>query len=250
MVRRRQRERSVWEVVLPDAAKLWPDGLRRIDQLIDDEALVEVIAEALEQRWGQSRRRGRPGTPAEVVLRMLVLKHLYRWSYAELEQEVRANLVYRAFARISCDAVPDATTILKIAQALGPTVIERLHRRVVDLARAAGVVKGRRMRVDTTVIETPVHYPTDSSLLIDGVRVVTRTLKRIETLIGHGRRAVRNRMRSVTRRGLDIMYQARSPKTRDGLIRSYRHLLAITRAVLRDADTMGRRVAQHGRRRR
>src|SRR3989442_1666455 len=101
MVRRRQRERSVWEVVLPDADKLWPDALRRIDQLIDDEALVEVIAEALERRWAQSRRRGRPGTPAEVVLRMLVLKHLYRWSYAELEQEVRANLVHRAFARIS-----------------------------------------------------------------------------------------------------------------------------------------------------
>ena len=244
MVRRRQRDRSVWEVVLPDADKLWPDALRRIDQLIDDEALVEVIAEALERRWAQSRRRGRPGTPAEVVLRMLVLKHFYRWSYAELEQEVRANLVYRAFARISCDAVPDAKTILKIAKVLGPAVIERLHRRVVDLARVAGVVKGRRMRVDTTVIETPVHYPTDSSLLADGVRVVTRTLKRIETLIGHGRRAVRNRMRSVTRRGLDIMYQARSPKTRDGLVRSYRHLLAITRAVLRDADTVGRRVAQ------
>ncbi len=58
MVRRRQRERSVWEVILPDADKLWPDALRRIDQLIDDEALVEVIAEALERRWTHSRRRG------------------------------------------------------------------------------------------------------------------------------------------------------------------------------------------------
>ena len=91
MVRRRQRERSVWDVVLPDADKLWPDALRRIDRLIDDEALVEGVAEALERRWPQSRRRGRTGTPAEVVMRMLVLKHLYRWSYAELEHEVRAN---------------------------------------------------------------------------------------------------------------------------------------------------------------
>ena len=73
MVRRRQRERSVWEVVLPDASKLWPAALRRIDQLIDDEALVEVIAAALERRYPKSRRRGRPGTPAEVVLRMLIL---------------------------------------------------------------------------------------------------------------------------------------------------------------------------------
>ncbi len=78
MVRRRQRDRSVWEVVLLDADKLWPDALRPIDQLIDDEALGEGIAEALERRWAQSCRRGRPGTPAEVVLRMLVQKHLYR----------------------------------------------------------------------------------------------------------------------------------------------------------------------------
>ena len=91
MVRRRQRERSVWEVILPDADKLWPAALRRLDQLIDDETLVEVIAVALERRWAQSRRRGRPGTPAEVVLRMLVLKHLSRWRYAQLEQEVRGG---------------------------------------------------------------------------------------------------------------------------------------------------------------
>jgi IS5 family transposase len=244
MVRRHQRERSVWEVVLPDADKLWPDALRRIDQLIDDEALVDVIGDALDRRWAQSRRRGRPGTPAEVVLRMLVLKHLYRWSYAELEHQVRANLVYRAFARIGCERGPDAKTILKIAQALGPAVIARVHQRVVELARAAGVTKGRRMRVDTTVVETPIHYPTDSSLLTDGVRVVTRTLKKLERLVGRGRRAVRNRLRSAQRRGFEIKAFARSPKTRNRLVHSYRRLLATTRAVLRDAETMTRRVGQ------
>lgn len=244
MVRRRQRERSVWEVVLPDADKLWPDALRRIDRLIDDEALVEVVAAALERRWPQSRRRGRPGTPAEVVLRMLVLKHLSRWSYAELEHEVRSNLVYRAFARISCDVTPDAKTILKIARALGPDVIEQLHQRVVALAIATGVTKGRRMRVDTTVVETHIHYPTDSSLLADGVRVVTRTLQRLETLVGRGRQAVRDRSRSVTRRLLEILYAARSPKTHHRLVHSYRRLLGTTRAVVREAETMTRRVAQ------
>jgi IS5 family transposase len=244
MVRRRQRQRSVWEAVLPDADKMWPEALRRIDQLIDDEALVDVIAAALERRWPQSRRRGRSGTPAEVVLRMLVLKHLYRWSYDELEHEVRTNLVYRAFARIGCDAGPDAKTILKIANTLGPAVIERLHQRVVAMAIAAGVTKGRRMRIDTTVVETNIHYPTDSSLLTDGIRVVTRTLKRIEAVIGRGRRAVRSRLRSAQRRGFEIKAFARSPKTRDGLVRSYRRLLGTTRAVLRDADTMARRIGQ------
>lgn len=244
MVRRRQRERSVWEVVLPDADKLWPAALRHIDQVIDDEALVEVVATALEQRYPKSRRRGRPGTPAEVVLRMLVLKHLYRWSYAELEHEVRANLVYRAFARIGCAAGPDAKTILKIANLLGPTVITQLHQRVVTLATEAGVTKGRRLRVDTTVVETNIHYPTDSTLLADGIRVVTRVVQTLEALVGQGRQAIRDRARSVTRRVLEIQYAARSPQTRDTLGASYRRLVATTRAVLRDAATMQRRAAQ------
>ena len=123
MVRRRQRERSLFEVLLPDGHKLWPDWLRRIDTVLEDEAVLEVVAQALEARWPQSRRRGRPGTPAEVVIRMLILKHLFDWSYDDLEHEVRANLVYRAFTRIDAGEVPDAKTILKIAGALGPDVI-------------------------------------------------------------------------------------------------------------------------------
>jgi len=93
MVRRKQRERSLFEVLLPDGHKLWPDWLRRIDTVLEDEAVIEVVAQALEARWPQSRRRGRPGPPAEVVIRMLILKHLFDWSYDDLEQEVRANLV-------------------------------------------------------------------------------------------------------------------------------------------------------------
>jgi Transposase domain (DUF772) len=149
MVRRRQRERSLFEVLLPDGHKLWPDWLRKIDTLLEDEAVIEVVAHALETRWPEGRRRSRPGTPAEVVIRMLILKHLFDWSFDDLEQEVRANLVYRAFTRI------DAGEVLEVA-------------------KRAGVTHGRRFRIDTTVVETNVHYPTDSSLLQDGVRVPRR----------------------------------------------------------------------------
>ena len=247
MVRRRQRERSLFEVLLPDGHKLWPDWLRRIDTLLEDEAVIEVVAQALETRWPESRRRGRPGTPAEVVIRMLILKHLFDWSYDDLEQEVRANLVYRAFTRIDADEVPDAKTILKIAGALGPEVIAQLHRQVVDVAKRAGVTRGRRFRIDTTVVETNVHYPTDSTLLQDGVRVLTRTMQRAGTAMGDPPARVRSRLRSVTRRVLTIGYQARSPKTREALIESYRKLTATTRAVLRDADRMVRRLGQRRR---
>ena len=244
MVRRRQRERSLFEALLPDADKLWPAWLKRIDTVLEDEAVIETIATALERRWPQSRKRGRPGTPAEVVIRMLIVKHLHDWSFDELEHEVRANLVYRAFARIGVDVVPDAKTILKIAQALGPDVITELHQRIVAVAKRAGVTQGRRFRIDTTVVETNVHYPTDSTLLQDGVRVLTRAMQRASRAAGTAPAHVRNRMRSVTRLGLAISLQARTPKTRDVMIQSYRRLMATTRAVLRDAATMVRRTGQ------
>ena len=244
MVRRRQRERNLFKVLLPDAHKLRPDWLRRIDTLLEDEAVIETVAQGLEARWPQSRRRGRLGTPAEVVLRMLVLKHLFDWSYDDLEREVRANLVYRAFTRIDAGEVPDAKTILKIARALGPAVIEQLHRQVLEVAKRAGVTHGRRFRIDTTVVETNVHYPTDSTLLQDSVRVLTRTMQRASAALGDAKSRVRNRLRSVMRRVLIIGYQARSPKTRAGLVESYRKLMATTRATVRDAATMVRRIGQ------
>jgi IS5 family transposase len=244
MVQRRQRERSLFEVLLPDGHKLWPDWLRKIDTLLEDDAVIEVVAQALERRWPQSRRRGRLGTPAEVVIRLLILKHLFDWSYDAMEREVRANLVYRMFTRIDAGDVPDAKTILKIARALGPEIIQQLHRQVVEVAKRAGVTHGRRFRVDTTVVETNVHYPTDSTLLQDGVRVLTRTLQRASTALGDQAGRIRNRLRSVTRRVLIIGYEARSPKTRDAMVKSYRKLMATTRAVLRDTATMVRRLGQ------
>jgi DDE family transposase len=227
MVQRRQRERSLFEVLLPDGHKLWPDWLRKIDTLLEDDAVIEVVAQALEKRGPQSRRRGRLGTPAEVVIRMLVLKHLFDWSYDDMEREV-----------------PDAKTILKIARTLGPEVIEQLHRQVVEVAKRAGGTHGRRFRIDTTVVAPNVHYPTDSTLLQDGVRVLTRTMQRASAAMGDPRGRGRNRLRSVTRRVLTIADEARSPKTREALVRSDRTLMATTRAGLRDTATMVRRLGQ------
>jgi hypothetical protein len=84
MVQRPQRDRSLFEVLLPDGHKLWPDWLRKIDTLLEAEAVTEVVAQALERRWPQSRRRGRLGTRAEVVIRMLILKPLFDSSYDDL----------------------------------------------------------------------------------------------------------------------------------------------------------------------
>jgi len=160
-------------LIADEVSDLREGWMAHVDRLLADDAIVAAVHEALAQRHPQSRRRGRRGTPAEVVLRLLVLKHVRNWSYAVLEREVRANLVYRDFTRVGAAKMPDAKTMGRWGAALGPATIKQIHDRIVALARADGIVQGRRMRVDTTVVETNIHYPTDSSLLGDGVRVLT-----------------------------------------------------------------------------
>jgi len=121
--------------------------MRKADQVLEDEQLVALVYEALVQRHPKSRTRGRPGTPAEVVLRMLLLKHRRNWSFQVLEWEVRANLVYRQFTRVGAGKVPDAKTVGRQAQALGPEVIEKIHGRLVDIARRNQIATGRRLRL-------------------------------------------------------------------------------------------------------
>src|SRR5262250_1743873 len=145
-----------------DLREAW---MEHADRLLDDEAIVAAIYEALSRRHPKSRGRGRRGTPAEMVLRLLILKHVRNWSYEVLEREVRANLVYRDFTCVGGGKVPDAKTMGRWGMAAGPQVLRQIHERVVQIAQDKGVAPGRRMRVDTTVVETNIHYPSDSTLL-------------------------------------------------------------------------------------
>jgi len=251
MIVSRYQQRTIYEgiyrTLIPDQkALLWEQWLLKIDALLDDETLVDLVQTALEKRHPQSRTRGRKGTPAEVVLRLLVLKHLQAWSYATLEREVRANLIYRDFTRIGGEAVPDAKTLVRLGQALGPALIRQLHARVVQVARAARVVTGRKMRLDTTVVETNIHYPTDSSLLGDGVRVPTRTMQQIQAEVGAAGTAVRNRLRSVTHRLIEIGKASRG-RGAAALVRQqvgYQKLMGVTRRVLGQAKRVAHEVRQ------
>jgi IS5 family transposase len=179
-----------------------------------------------------------------MVLRLLVLKHLRNWSYATLEREVRGNLVYRDFTRVGGGKVPDAKTMGRWGVALGPAVIEHLHGRLIAIAREQQVVEGRTMRVDTTVVETNIHYPTDSSLLGDGVRVLTRAMKRVTAIAGAVGATLRDRSRSVKHRVLEIARIARSKgaQRQDKLTRAYQRLLSATSRVVGQAKRFAREI--------
>src|SRR2546426_8878429 len=210
MIQLRHRQPSLWHSGLAkDIEDLWEPWMREVDQLLEDAALVESVYDAQGKRHPKSRTRGRTQTPAEVVLRLLILKHVRNWSYDTLEREVRANLVYRAFTRIGDEKVPDAKTLARLGQVIGPEVIGELHERLMEMARERGVVQGRKMRVDTTVVETNIHYPTDSGLLGDGARVLTRTMKKVEKAAGGLKTRIRDRMRSVNKKVIAIALAGR-----------------------------------------
>jgi transposase, IS5 family len=239
VIKLRHAQPTVWEgLFAEEVAELWEPWMGVVDELLEDEELIDSVYEAQGQRHKQSRLRGRQQTPAEVTLRMLILKHVRNWSYETLEREVRANVVYRSFCRIGMEKVPDAKTLVRLGQVIGANTIAELHDRIVAIAKERGVIQGKRMRVDTTVVETNIHYPTDSGLLGDGARVLTRTMKKIVGKAGRLKREVRDRTRSVRKRVMAIALAVRH-KGIDGeqkRQREYRQLLRLTRQILNDSQ--------------
>jgi transposase, IS5 family len=177
--------------------------LRELDRLLDDDALLQRIKADLARRAPHSLTRGRHSTPVEVILRLFVVKRLYQWSYQATEHFVGDSLVLRQFCRLYLQPVPDDTTLIRWAKLIGPDTLQQINDRVVDLAKQLKVTRGRKLRVDSTVVETNIHYPTDSALVGDGVRVISRLLHKAKAVLGTttelGKRVFRSRTRSVRR---------------------------------------------------
>jgi transposase, IS5 family len=200
MLRGRYAPLNVFEFVPALSATVDP-VLTKLDHLLDEAKLFGLVKADLQQRYPQTEHNGRPSTPVEVIVRMLVVKHLYGWSYAQTEQWVSDSLVLRQFCRVYFEKVPDDTTLVRWANLIKPQTLHDLLDEVVRLARKLKVTRGRKLRMDGTVVETNIHYPTDSSLLADGVRVLSRALHRAQAVVGAGvelsRQVFRDRTRSL-----------------------------------------------------
>src|SRR5215469_15956147 len=152
MVRLRHNQHNLGEVFFArEAESLMEAWMKEADEILEDEQLLDLVYEQLGRRCPLSRKRGRNATPAEVVLRLTVLKHVRNWSYEVLEREVKANLVYRMFTRIGTETVPDAKTLGRLGRALGSKIVEQIHPRLVEIACQRHLVEGMIMPIDTRV---------------------------------------------------------------------------------------------------
>jgi len=241
MIGATSRQSFLFYVPLAQQASLLKDDLLDpIDELLDDPELVDLVRQRLAARCPCSARTGRPGIAPDRLLRCCVAKHLKGWSFRELEREVRSNLVYRRFTRFDGDPTPDFTTFSRTFALLGPAVTQEIHKRVVALSRDKHVASGRKLRSDTTVAETNIHYPTDSTLLGDGIRVLTRSLKRIAREFSPGAVSVVDHARSVKRRLLEISRAAKclTQASQERLRNSYQKLLGLTWGVIGQATAV------------
>jgi IS5 family transposase len=226
--------------------------LTQLDRVLDDDTLFQAVKADLAHRFPRTLMDGRPSTPVEVILRMLVIKHLYGWSYEATERWVSDSLVLRQFCRVYAEPVPDDTTLLRWANLIQPATLHALLDHVVMLARSLKLTRGRKLRIDGTVVSTNIHHPTDSTLLYDGVRVLSRMVVKAKQAIhettGLARSACRDRTRSAKRQMKRIMEAARQrgAQVEARMRTAYQRLLTITATMVKQAERVGSVLIDQG----
>lgn len=220
--------------------------LDKLDGLLNDDELFQAVRNDLARRYPKTQTRGRHSTPVEVILRMLVVKHLYKWSYEQTESLVADSITLRQFCRVYLNSVPDDTVLIKWANLIRPETLQQLLEHIVQMARQLKVTRGRKLRTDGTVVESNIHHPTDSSLLVDGVRVLSRMLKQARQVIVSvteepprvAQGVFRNRLRSAreTARVISETTRRKAKETDQGCQRAYRKLVRITQASVEQAE--------------
>jgi IS5 family transposase len=235
-----QQRPSLWETVLPPALFKMNEELTRVDELLDDERFFAPF------RQGFNTRMGRPTTAVSTYLRLMYLKHRYGLGYEVLVKEVSDSLAWRRFCHLSLDdKVPDSTTLIKLTHKYGEDTVRALNEALVLKLKESKVIRGKKLRIDTTVVESDIHYPTDTGLLNDGIRVITRAVTRLKGLVpGIGKQFVKHtRKAKKLYLGLVKVKKGRTGKDAQTLKETQRQMVKISEKVIADAQAVQEELA-------
>jgi transposase, IS5 family len=185
---------SLWDEVLPAEVRELPDDLARLDRVLSDSLLLFPIAQAWER---SALERGRPSIAMSSFVRLMVVKQRTGWGYETLVREVSDSLHLRRFCLIGIDQrVPDESTVRKLARRLGADVVAEITRMVIEKAQRETRFIGRAARIDSTVVEADIRYPSDAMLALQGARALAREGRKLQKLVA-GNVRVRDRSRSI-----------------------------------------------------
>jgi len=250
MVKESHSQRIVFESLLPDSEIELEPELKAIDTALEaDPSILRQVKEVISQRQRFSKTLGRHSTPVEVVIRLLVIKHLFNWSFRKTISVVKDSFGLRYFARIYLEKVPHYSVLARYEQLIPEDALKKLNDKIVQIAKNQKITKGRKLRVDTTAVETNMHYPTDSSLLSDSVRVISRLFKKVKQAGIASGAIVRDVSRSTKRRVLNIVKfaQGKSEQAQELFKKNYRELIDITKHAVENAKRLKRTVVNRAR---
>ena len=243
---------SLWDESLPLEVKELPEDLAALDLLLADPELLWPLVERWQREFRETGRlvltEGRPTIALESYVRLMVLKARYRWGYRTLVAEVSDSIHLRRFCRISLsERVPDESTVRKLTRRIGPETVAEMTRALIVKATREKRFVPRAVRIDSTVIEADVKYPTDAGLASSGVRVLARAGRKLATLIKDKQARVRDRSRAM---GHKLRTITRTIRRRSGEAkREVLKLTGETGELLERSITEARRLAQVARRR-
>src|SRR6516225_2517620 len=242
----------LWDDALPVEVKELPEDLAALDGLLSDHELLWPIVERWQQELRETGRlvltEGRPTIAMEVYVRLMVLKQRYRWGYRTLVAEVSDSIHLRRFCRIALTArVPDESTVRKLTRRIGSETVAELTRALIVKATREKRFRPRAVRVDSTVIEADVKYPTDAGLASSGVRVLAREGRKLAKLIKEKKARVRDRSWSMGRklRAISRTIRRRSREAKEEVLK----LTSETGELLERSVKEARRLAALARRR-
>jgi len=224
-----QQNPSLWETVLPPELFQMNEELTTVDKLLDDERFFAPFRERFVTRMG------RPTTAVSTYLRMMYLKRRYELGYEVLVKEVSDSLAWRRFCHLALDdRVPDSTTLIKLTHKYGEGTVRSLNDALVLKLKEGKVVRGRKLRIDTTVVESDIHHPTDTGLLTDGIRVITRVVSKLKKVVpGIGNRFVKHtRKAKKVYLGLMKVIKGRTGKDKTALKNAQEKLVKITEKTI------------------
>ncbi len=242
MLRLRDPQDSLWDQLLPRQARTLSAELTAVDEHLADERFFDPYLQRFRTIIG------RPTVPVETYLRLMYLKHRYRLGYEMLVREVTDSLHWRRFCHLALDApVPHPTTLSKLTRKYGPDVVHELNRLLVQRASAHKLLRSRKLRVDTTVVQAPIEYPSDIGLLADSARVVTRTVRRLHAAGAAVRTTFRSRARSIKRALATVgrSLRMRTEEAKTAVLTQTARVLRCTRQISRQAQHVLRN-SRHG----
>lgn len=165
---------DLWDIALPPGLRKMSEELSRVGALLKDPRIMEPFLKNFNQT------RGRATVPVSTYLRLMYLKFRHKLGYETLVEEVSDSISWRAFCGISYQqSVPDSTTLIKLTHKYGEQTLQDLHTLILENLKGRKIVRGRKVRMDTTVVAADIHYPTDTSLLHDGLKRLKRGLAKV-----------------------------------------------------------------------